>query len=202
MVTKKQQRRELREAIAAEAMAIVGESGLEALSLREVARRLGVSHQAPYKHFPSRDHLTSEMVRRAFANFAQHLDGRLRHEDPRDDLGEMGRAYLQYARAKPLHYRLMFGTPLPNPLDHPDMMESAPHAFSLLQQAIASLPTEPSAKRDPSRVDLDALFVWSTMHGLATILETRALDNLSLPPSVLDAAGNHVLMSIGPALEA
>jgi AcrR family transcriptional regulator len=43
-------------------MLIIGERGIEELSLREVARRLGVSHQAPYKHFPSRDHLLAEVV--------------------------------------------------------------------------------------------------------------------------------------------
>ena len=57
----------MREACVEEALAIVGEAGLEALSLREVARRLHVSHQAPYKHFPSRDHILAEVVGRAFA---------------------------------------------------------------------------------------------------------------------------------------
>jgi AcrR family transcriptional regulator len=104
--------RNLRESFVLEAMAIIGETGIEELSLREVARRLGVSHQAPYKHFPS-DHLLAEIVSRAFAAFAQHLDARRRSQNPHEDLAAMGRAYLDYAREHPLHYRLMFGTPLP-----------------------------------------------------------------------------------------
>ena len=52
----------LREACIAEAFRIIEDAGLEALSLREVARRLGVSHQAPYKHFPSRDHIVAEIL--------------------------------------------------------------------------------------------------------------------------------------------
>ncbi|MFX4450801.1 TetR/AcrR family transcriptional regulator, partial [Acinetobacter baumannii] len=52
------------------------------LSLRDVARRLGVSHQAPYKHFPSRDHILAEVVGRAYASFAAHLEKRPRSDDP------------------------------------------------------------------------------------------------------------------------
>ena len=51
----------------------IAEHGLEQLSLREVARRLGVSHQAPYKHFPSRDHLLAEVIRQCFEDFAASL---------------------------------------------------------------------------------------------------------------------------------
>ena len=90
-------------------MAIIGETGIEELSLRDVARRLGVSHQAPYKHFPSRDHLLAEIVSRAFAAFAQHLDARPRSQNPHEDLAAMGRAYLDYAREHPFHYPLMPG---------------------------------------------------------------------------------------------
>ena len=57
---------DLREACVKEALAIIAEGGIDSLSLRDVARRLGVSHQAPYKHFPSRDHILAEVVGRRF----------------------------------------------------------------------------------------------------------------------------------------
>ena len=185
-----------------EALAIIGEAGVEGLSLREVARRLGVSHQAPYKHYPSRDHLLAEVVRRAFTTFAEHLDARPRGGDPRDDLAEMGRAYLGYALAHPLQYRLMFGTPLPDPARHPEMMRSARHAFSLLRDGIARLDSEHAGRIAGEKADLDALFVWSTVHGLASLLQTRAMDTLGLPPDVLEAAKFHTLLRLGLALTA
>jgi len=184
-----------------EALAIIEEAGVEALSLRDVARRLNVSHQAPYKHFPSRDHLLAEIVGRAFTAFARHLDARPRGGSPREDLAAMGQAYLRYATEHPLQYRLMFGTPLPDPDLHPEMMRSAQHAFSLLRDDLARIATEQGSPEGPEgATELDALFVWATMHGLASILHSHALDTLGLSASVLADAVPHALRRIGAAL--
>lgn len=191
---------DLREACIQEALAIIEVSGIEELSLREISRRLGVSHQAPYKHFPSRDHILAEIVRRAFNAFAQHLDDRPRTDNPRSNLESMGRAYLSYALAHPLQYRLMFGTPLPDPAQHTAMMKSAQHAFSLLQDCIAQMKLASDWNIEGYAVVLDALFVWSTIHGLASILQTHALDTLSLSDAVLDNAVHHTLFRIDTAL--
>ena len=200
MAARKSKIEDLREACLREALAIIEASGLEGLSLREVSRRLGVSHQAPYKHFRSRDHILAEIVSRAFASFAQYLEDRPRTGDPDADLGEMGQAYFRYALAHPLQYRLMFGTPLPDPEQHPDMMQQAQHAFSLLRDAIAQLPLQSGEPRPPARVDFDALFVWSTIHGLSSILESHAVETLDLSQATLDEAIPQTLMRIGFAL--
>jgi AcrR family transcriptional regulator len=103
----------LSEAIIEEAMRIIEASGIEQLSMREVSRRLGVSHQAPYKHFPSRDHIHAEIVRRSFEDFARYLDAHTPTEQPDDDLRQMGYAYVRYALENPLQYRLMLAHPCP-----------------------------------------------------------------------------------------
>lgn len=188
---------DLREACIEEALKIIETEGVENLSMREVSRRLDVSHQAPYKHFPSRDHILAEVVRRAFEGFARYLDEKLRTGDPYTDLTVMGRAYLDFARAHPLQYRLMFGTPLPDPAEHPAMMESAQQAFALLRDCLAQLP-----ETQLHQAELDALFVWSTMHGFASIMQTHALDKLNLSVEVLENAARHTLYRVGVALGA
>ena len=187
---------DLREACVKQALAIIAKGGIDSLSLRDVARRLGVSHQAPYKHFASREHILAEVVGRAFASFAAFIEKRSRSDDPYVDLGNLGRCYLDYACKHPLHYQLMFGTPLPDPAEHPEMMAKAEHAFATLRQAIARLPD----RRAEADVDLDALFAWSVVHGLASILQTRATEQLGLRKATIAEATAHTLGRIADAL--
>ena len=186
----------LKEACVTEALAIIAEQGLEHLSLREVARRLGVSHGAPYRHFESRDRLLAAVVARCYDAFARHLDARPAGGDADADLRAMGVAYLDYALSEPLSYQLMFSTRLPPPTEHPEMMASADHAFGLLRSALA--------RRSPSgsaiEIEADALFVWSALHGLAGTLRSDILAGLELAPETVAEAGAHMLRRIGAAL--
>ena len=193
---------DLRAACIQEALAVVEKHGIEQLSLREVARRLGVSHQAPYKHFPSRDHILAEIVSRAYKEFANHLESRPRSGDAQADLEAMGRAYIEYAFTHPLQYRLMFGTPLPNPAQHPNMMNNAQHAFRLLQSGIEALHNSQDRIISPYRRDFDALFVWSTLHGLCSVVQSHALNTLNLPKDLLDSMVAEMMERIGFGLQA
>ena len=187
---------DLREACVREALEIIAKEGIDSLSLRDVARRLGVSHQAPYKHFPSRDHILAEVVGRAYASFAAHIEKRPRSEDPYEDLGNLGRCYMEYARKHPLHYQLMFGTPLPDPAEHPEMLDKADHALDCLREAIARLP----GRAPGADVELDALYVWSTVHGLASLLQKRAAHQLGIGKATIADVTAHTLRRIGAAL--
>lgn len=188
--------RNLRDDSVAQARAIIAEVGLEGLSLREVARRLGVSHGAPYRHYPSRDHLLAEVIRRAYEDFAEHLVRREFRADPDDDLRGMGEAYIAYALEHPLEYRLMFETSFPDPALHPEIMESAQFAFNLLRKLLRK--REPTAT--DAEVDGDALFVWSALHGLAGALRSDVTAGLRLACSLPDEAVSLVLRRIGRGL--
>lgn len=182
---------ELREACVIAAQEVIAEKGVENLSLRDVARKLGVSHQAPYKHYPSRDHLLAEVMRRCFLQFAQHLDARGQFENPQEDLAALGRQYLSYARENALAYRLMFETPWPESAAHPDLIRDAVHAFDILRNVLRRLHGESATLHD--RVDLDALYIWSTVHGLAGVLNGNCIDKLNLKTQVLEQAIEHVI---------
>jgi AcrR family transcriptional regulator len=190
----------LRESCVTTALAIIAEQGLDKLSLREVARRLGVSHQAPYKHYPSRDHLLAEVVRRCFARFnAVMAAAAVGVADPMEAMRCRGETYLRFAIDNPLEYRLMFGDPLPDPEAHPDMLAEAHVAFDALRASVAAVVGRPA---DDPAIVADALFVWSTVHGFAMIRQTEALDCIGLGDTDAAALAGAVLGTICAALTA
>jgi len=175
---------DVRESCIAEAFRIIEEQGVEHLSLRDVARRVGVWHQAPYKHFPSRDHILAEIVARCFDEFAGFLKARPEAAEPHDDLRNMGLRYLDYARLHPLKYRLMFNTKLPDPRRHPRMMQNAHQAFTILRDRLRGMPLKAAAPSSQQHsAEFDAMFIWSTLHGLSSLLESDLRATLGMPAS-------------------
>ena len=191
---------DLREACIQKGLEIIGLEGLEKLSLREVARQLRVSHQAPYKHFASRDHILAEIVARVFAHFAQFLDQNPRTDDPDADMALMGVAYLTYATLHPLHYRLMFSSPLPDGDSHPHMMKEARHAFELLCNALKRRDQKLQRVRMSEEVVLDALFIWSGLHWLASISSSSIADTLGIKKQTFEKAHSHLLLRFGTGI--
>lgn len=191
---------DLREACLTEALTIISTSGVEKLSLREVARRLGVSHQAPYRHFASRDHVLAEIVRRAFADFAEALRSPPHTDNPAADTLAMGMAYVAFAFSEPLKYRLMFGGTLPEPGAHPEMMRGAREAFNVLRAALIRLFEARGQQPDHDLIDREALFAWSSLHGVVSLMRTDAIDTLDLAPSARTAFVAHALQKVGTAL--
>ena len=189
----------LRERVLEQSLKIIESSGVEQLSLRAVARDLGVSHQAPYKHFASRDHVVAELTARAYGAFSQALSRASKDLNPHARLTAMGVAYLDYAAQNPLHYRLMFETELPAPHAHPDMLAKARSAFEMLMDALAALPERTNAQR--ARIEAEALFIWSSLHGAASLARSPALDTLTLSAGVRDGHVQRTLDALSQALD-
>jgi len=191
----------VREASVREALAIIEQDGLEKLSLRDVARRLGVSHQAPYKYFPTRDHLLAEVVGRCFDDFGQQLEAAAAAEtDLETALMAMGARYLAFAAERPSAYRLMFAAPLPDGETHPEMAARASKAFRALHGAVLRLHRHHGREGPEALADQDALHLWATMHGLATILQHDSIRVLGIDPHVIAAAPLHAFISLSAAL--
>jgi AcrR family transcriptional regulator len=191
---------ELRNACIVAAREVIAERGIENLSLRDVARKLGVSHQAPYKHYPSRDHLLTEVLRRCFQHFSAHLDDRPPCDDPREDLRNLGMRYLGFAHAHPLEYRLMFSTTWPEAAKDAGLMEDGNYAFDILRKVLQRL--HGTSARSKAKVDLDAIYIWSTMHGLSGLMSSNSMGALDLQPGVLAQAVAHAMERIELGLAA
>ncbi len=125
--------------------------GIAALSLRDVARRAGVSHNAPYRHFPDREALLAALAAEGFAMLGERLRGKPGRE--------MGEAYVRFALEEPQRFRLMFGGVLPL-AKHPELGAAARAAHEALVAAFKDLP----------RPQLAAAAAWSLVHGLSQLL--------------------------------
>ncbi len=196
---------DLKEACIQAAREVIAEQGIEGLSLRDVARKLGVSHQAPYRHYPSRDHLLAAIMQRCFIDFAAYLDQASKAHTT-DALLGMGEAYMRYAAQNPLEYRLMFGTPWPEPAAHPDLVRHALHAFDLLRNHLLQhLQHRASATQSDmlallAQAELQALFVWSALHGMASIQQSNVMQHLVLTPGVPAQAEPYLMGMMHTAL--
>ena len=106
---------DLRNGLLEAARAILEEQSLGALTLRAVARRAGVSHAAPYRHFPNHEALLVELSIEGFDELRDAIAEAAKAQGSESDkIASIGAAYMRFVAARPALARLMFGGQLPN----------------------------------------------------------------------------------------
>jgi AcrR family transcriptional regulator len=117
---------DLRNALREAARGILEEDGLQALSLRAVARRAGVSHAAPYRHYSNHEALLAELVGEGFEELKNDIaEAGARPGEEADRITSMGAAYMRFVARRPALARLMFGSQLANRDAFPELEEAA-----------------------------------------------------------------------------
>jgi AcrR family transcriptional regulator len=164
----------LRAALVRAAMELLEESGENALSLRAVARRAGVSPAAPYRHYADRETLVSAVAAVGYRELAERLTAAHPSPSTPEQLASVAIAYVQFALERPALFRIMFG----EPCDHDnDERIAATEAVSLYVRAIVER-TFPQADADAM-----ATAIWALVHGLAFLYLDGKLD--ATTPSVV-----------------
>lgn len=155
---------DLRRAILTAALDVITVDGPSALSLRDLARRAGVSHAAPAHHFKDRTGLLTAIA----AEGHELLAGALAEAE---DLRDAGVRYVRFAREHPAHFQVMFTPGLLRQNDL-ELTTARTLAGERLRAAIASVPAE---GRGPD-ARLAGVAAWSLAHGFATLLLSHNLD--------------------------
>ncbi|MDF0530493.1 TetR/AcrR family transcriptional regulator [Tsukamurella sp. 8F] len=159
----------LRADVIAAAVAEVEAVGAAAVSMREIARRAGVSHAAPVHHFGDKAGLFTAI---AIEGFRRNRDATAAAvEGPRGFLAG-GAAYVEFALANPGHFEVMFRPALYR-ADDPDLVEARDAAYAVLEASGAQAAAEAGID-DAYGVVLAG---WSLAHGVATLLLTGNLDD-------------------------
>ncbi|MFZ5571843.1 MAG: TetR/AcrR family transcriptional regulator [Thermodesulfobacteriota bacterium] len=152
---------------------LIGKKGVEAFTIREVARRAGVSHAAPYRHFKDKDTLLAAVAKEGFDTMVRHMRDRIA-ECPEDRLRQFqncGIAYIEFAIRHPAHYRVMFGPAKSRSRETEAVRESAAAAFQTLLDCIAACQAA-GLVRSGELPDM-ALSAWSLVHGFAMLCIDR-----------------------------
>lgn len=160
----------LRDALLVAAEEEVGEQGIGSVSLRAIARRAGVSHQAPGHHFGDRNGLFTALAAKGFRTLQRRMvAARRRIPDeatPAERVATLGVAYMVFAKQHPALFAVMFAPELLD-ADDPDLAEARAGAFgALLDEIVAARAT--GWGRHHSETAL-ALTCWSTVHGAVTL---------------------------------
>ena len=159
---------DLPEALLKAAAQLLEEQGVAGLSLREVARRAGVSHGAPAHHFGDKAGLLTALATQGFQLFtdAQIAARDGAGSDPMKRYCATGYAYVMFAVTHRAHFEIMFRPELLRQ-DDADLLIASAAAYEVLRGVVAEAQGAGyMADRDP---DLVAIMSWSGAHGLATL---------------------------------
>ena len=155
---------DLERALVAAGLQLVDEGGPAALTLRAAARRSGVSHAAPYRHFADREALLAAVAARGFREFRDALLAAAKADsEARGRVQAMGRAYVRFSLDHPGLFRLMFGPELADKTRHAELERGARAAYAVINEAVAAAVPE-GIGIDPA---VGTMGAWALVHGLA-----------------------------------
>ena len=156
----------LREALLEAALRLIAEVGPEGFTLREVARRAGVSHNAPYRHFRDREEVLAAVAAEGFRELDLAMRGAAYGEDPLKRLKRAGLAYVEFALRRPEHFAVMFDAPVSKDRSG-ESTRASEEAFGTLMNLVKSC-QENGRLGSGNTMDL-ALLAWTMVHGIAKL---------------------------------
>lgn len=159
---------DLKSALIKEALRLLEEQGLSALSLRSIAQNVGVSHMAPYSHFKNKTELFQSVAAHGFNLLASNMQSLNNQQAPQALILAYGAQYIEFALAHPSLYRLMQSQVQPKELEtskvSSELKTACKRPFVLLFDACKQLET------NKQQQTLRAQGAWGTVHGLASLL--------------------------------
>ncbi|NOR51433.1 MAG: TetR family transcriptional regulator [Gammaproteobacteria bacterium] len=161
---------DLHSALIDETARMVAEGGTQSVTIRELAKRLEVSRNAPYRHFGDKTELLCAVAEVKLHEFAAILEAARHHpgDRPLQQLHKMGLAYLQFAQENGAIYKMMFSDPLISENKTESLQLAGDNAFGVLLQLLGDCQQQGAINNEP--LELQGMFVWSTMHGLSSLL--------------------------------
>jgi len=169
---------DLRNALLEAVGEIISEKGLGAVSLREAARRAGVSHAAPSHHFGDKMGMLTAFATRGFEEFGQRMQvaaDSAAGEGVEAQFRAIGIEYLRFAVERQPYFEVMFRSEMHDSQD-PDLKCTSHSSFGVLMKLVEAMDPAELDGADPMHVAMGA---WATVHGLATLWLDGALSQFT-----------------------
>jgi len=173
------EKQQLKTLIIDAARALFVSKGVEAVSMREIAKRIGYSATSIYLHFKDKEALLHAICDTDFLALASSLNDIMQIEDPVDRMVALGHGYAEFALTHPNHYRLMFMTPHPPcDLDNPNVEKNNAEqdAYMQLKTVVTAVYKAGRFRKKLTDVDLIAQTIWAGMHGVCALEITMSDD--------------------------
>jgi AcrR family transcriptional regulator len=176
---------DLKNALIEAGVDILSKEGVQGLSLRKVARKVGVSHAAPYAHFADKQALIAAIATEGYTKLYQELaQAAANHPDnPAQRLIEVAWAYVQFATDEPDHFKVTFSGNVEQEADYPEYVEQSKKSLNLVTSLVSDCQQAGLLRSGDS--DLLAISIWAAIHGFIFLLlgnqiPSRLLDQLTL----------------------
>jgi len=187
----------LKSVLARAALKLVGETGLGAFNLREVARRAGVSHNAPYRHFKKKEDIFAALATEGFRQWNERLQAALQQgSDPADQLRAASRAYLRFAFENPARFNVMFHSEFDRET-YGEYVAAYTASLSLLSQLMTAC-----GALGAESAEVTGDLVWTGVHGITELGLAKRLreGNVELLEELADAAIDSLLRGMPKTL--
>jgi AcrR family transcriptional regulator len=172
-----QEKQQLRTLIIDAARDLFVTKGVEAVSMREVAKRIGYSATSIYLHFKDKEAVLRAICDTDFLALASALNSIMQIKDPLERMIALGQGYAEFALSHPNHYRLMFMTPhLPHNPECANLAlnNAEQDAYMQLKTVVSAVYDAELFREDLTDVDLIAQTIWAGMHGVCALQITMA----------------------------
>ena len=159
---------DLRRALLDAALELVKEHGPSGITLREAARRAGVTHAAPYRHFADKEALLAALAEEGFTRLGAEATAAIEGSEGVMRLELIGVSYVRFARSNPSQFRVMFGAEIGDKRRYPTLVQADQAVFDLLTEAIRG--AQALGELPPGNPARMGLVSWSMLHGVASLI--------------------------------
>ena len=195
----------LRRALLDEALVLIAEKGVEGLSLREVATRVGVSHAAPYHHFADKTALVHALAHEGMSLMDDRMAAAedAAGSDPTARLLGVGMAYVSFAVERPDYYAAMNAPEINNPDAQVEPQQPEDERGNTWERLIhAIVACQEAGEMPPGDPTILGVYLWSLVHGLAELWRGGPLSLMPQASDGLEPLARRVLMAALGSMEA